>query len=138
MRVFVDTNVVLDVLAKREPHYRDSAAVWTLAEQGRIQGLVSAVTFTNLFYIVRRLEGAAAARRALTLVRGSFTPVACDAQVIQQALDAGRGDFEDAVQYFSALRGEAAYIVTRNVDHFPAGDLPVVSPAEFLAALSLE
>jgi predicted nucleic acid-binding protein len=134
MNVFVDTNVLLDVLARREPFYRDSVAVWTLAEQGRIRGLISAISFTNIFYVVRKLRNASTAFRTMTLLRDSFVPVACDEQVLHQAIDAGFKDFEDAVQYFSALRADAACLLTRDPDHFPSSGLTVLTPSEFLAS----
>jgi len=136
--VFVDTNVLLDVLAKREPFYRDSATVWTLAEQGKIHGLVSVLSFSNVYYIVRRLKNRRMAQRALVLLRDTFEPVACDPQVLSQAIDAGMKDFEDAIQYFSALRAEAVALITRNPGHFPRSGLAVVTPAEFLATHSFD
>jgi predicted nucleic acid-binding protein len=138
MNVFFDTNVVLDVLVKREPFYADSAALWTLAERGSIHGQVSAVSFTNIYYIVRRLRSVKAALKTLILLRDVFTAVACDAQVLDQAIDSDFADFEDAVQFFSAIRGGAACIVTRNPQHFPKGPLPAVTPVEFRAGLALE
>lgn len=138
MNVFFDTNVVLDVLLKREPFYADSAALWTMAERGSIRGQVSAVSFTNVYYIVRRLRNARVARKTLVLLRDVFAPVACDAQVLDQAIDSSFADFEDAVQYFSAVRGRAACIVTRNPQHFPEQPLPAVTPVEFRAGLALE
>jgi hypothetical protein len=66
----------------------------------------------------------------------TFTLALCDEQIINQAIDAGVEDFEDAVQYFSALRAEAACLVTRNPNHFPNAAIPVLTPAEFLAAHS--
>lgn len=136
MNVFVDTNVLLDVLAKREPFYNESAAVWTLAEQGKVRGLISSLSFSNIYYIVRRLKDRRAAVRAMVLLRDTFASVACDEQVLGQAIDSGMKDFEDAIQYFSALRAEAASLITRNPTHFPRSTLPVVTPAEFLAAYS--
>jgi predicted nucleic acid-binding protein len=136
--VFIDTNVLLDVLARREPFYPDSAAVWALAESGKIKGLISAVSVTNTSYIVRRLRDARTARRAVILLRDVFTPVAFDEQVINQAIDSGIPDFEDAVQYFSAVRAKADCIVSRNPSHFPRADPPVLTPTEFLAAYSFE
>ncbi len=133
MKVFVDTNVVLDVLLDRKPFYWDAGRVWTLAEQGRIQGLVSVLSFPNAFYVIRRTSGLQAARESLLVLRDSFTPIACDEQVIQQAIDAKFADFEDAIQFFSALRANAACIVTRNAQHFPVSELPVLSPAEFMS-----
>ncbi len=134
MNVFIDTNVLLDVLAKREPFYDDSARVWTLAEHGKISGLVSVLSFSNIYYIVRRLRNRLAADRAMQLLRNTFHPVPCDAQVLHQAMDAGMADFEDAIQYFSALHAGAESLVSRNPGHFPRADLPILTPAEFLAA----
>jgi predicted nucleic acid-binding protein len=134
LKVFFDTNVVLDVLLRRAPHYDDSVQVWGLAEKGRIEGSVSALSFSNIYYVVRKALGARAAQSVLRAVRDVFQVAACDEQVILQAVDSGLSDFEDAVQFFSAVRIGASCIVTRNSDHFPKGDLPVLTPAEFLAA----
>jgi len=139
VKAFVDTNILLDVLAERHPFYSDSAAVWTLAEEGRIEGLVSAVSFTNIFYVVRKLADAKSARRALVLLRNAFTAVACDGRILTQAMDSNFKDFEDAVQYFSAVQAGAECLISRNPDDFSrAGEFPVLSPAEFLAAYSFK
>lgn len=138
MNVFIDTNVLLDVLAKREPFYRDSAAVWTLAEQGKIRGCLSTLSFSNIYHIVRRLKDRRTAERAMRALRDTFASVACDEQVLSQAIDAGMKDFEDAIQYFSALRAEATCLISRNPDHFPRSTLSIVTPTEFLAAHAFE
>ncbi len=133
MKVFVDTNVLMDVLAKREPFYRDSAHVWTLAEQGRVAGFVSVISFNNIYYVVRRLRTRQVADRMMILLRDTFTPVALDKQILDQAIDAGLTDLEDAIQYFSAVRAGADCIVSRDARAFPVSDLPVLTPQEFLA-----
>jgi predicted nucleic acid-binding protein len=139
MKVFLDTNILLDVLAKREPFFADSAAIWTLAEKGKIEGLVSAVSFTNIFYVVRKLSDAKTAWKMLVLLRDSFHAVGCDHQVVSQAIDSQFKDFEDAVQFHSALHADADCIVTRNPEHFPqTKDCPVITPAEFLATHAFE
>ena len=139
MRLFIDTNVLLDVLARREPFYEDSAAVWSLAEQGKVEGLVSAVSFTNVFYMVRRWAGGDTAREAMRLLRDAFTAVACDLRIINQAIDSDLSDFEDAVQYFSAVHAGTDCILSRNPDDFPRRPaVPVFSPTEFLAQLEAE
>ncbi len=138
MRVFLDTNILIDVLTRRSPFYRDSVEVWALAERRKVEGLVSVLSFNNLFYIVGRLESPRIARKALTTIRDTFAPVACDEQILNQAMDSSFDDFEDAVQYFSAMRAEATCIVTRNPDHFHKPQIPVLTPAEFLAAHAFE
>ena len=139
MKVFFDTNVLIDVLALRQPFYEDSAELWTLSERRTITGLVSVLTFTNTFYIVRRLADLKTARRALTLIRDAFNPVACDGDIIHRAIASKLGDFEDAIQYISAIQIGVDCIVSRNVSHFPAsGECPALTPAEFLAAHSFD
>lgn len=135
MRIFVDTNLLLDVLAKREPFYAAAARVWTLAETGACEALVSAISFNNVFFIVRKVRDTAAARRALVLLRDVFASVAPDQRILNQAIDSDIPDFEDAIQFYSALHARADYLLTRNVGDFPAGILPILTPAEFLALL---
>jgi predicted nucleic acid-binding protein len=135
MKVFFDTNVVLDVLLDRKHFYVDSVAIWTMAEQGALTGIIAAISCTNIAYIMTRLRNRLVARKALIALRDVFTIAATDAQVISQALDAEFKDFEDAVQYFTALHAGVDAIVTRNSEHFPRTGCPIASPAEFLAGL---
>ena len=74
----------------------------------------------------------------LTMLRDTFTPVPSDEQILTQAMDARFSDFEDAIQYFSALRADAVCLITRNPGHFPRSDLLVLSPADFLATHSFD
>ena len=102
MKVLFDTNILIDVLARREPFFADSAQVWTLAERGAVEGLVSVISFNNIYYIVRKLRSRKTAERMMILLRNTFTTVALDDQILNQAIDAGFKDFEDAIQ---RLRG---------------------------------
>jgi len=138
MKVFFDTDVLLDVLAERMPFYPHAMRVWTLAEIGRVEGQVGAISFGNCSYIIRKHGGRSVAGKAIRLIRDAFKPVDLTGQIVNQAIDAGFADFEDAIQYHSAVRAQADCILTRNPDHFPRAPLPVLSPAEFLAAHSFE
>jgi predicted nucleic acid-binding protein len=139
VRAFYDTNVLLDVLLAREPFYGDSAGAWTLAETGQVEGYASALSFVNVFYLVAGLRDGEEARRAVGTMAGIFTPATCDAAVIRHAVDARLPDFEDAVQYFSAVHAGADCILSRDWGGYPRRPaVPVVSPAEFLAGLQLD
>ena len=133
MRVLLDTNVLLDVLARREPFYEAAARIWSLAEHNQIEAFVSAISFNNVYYIVRKAAGKEKADQALCALRDLFTPVPLDARLINQSIDAPIDDFEDGVQYHSASRMEADCLVTRDPDGFPAIGVPILSPREFLA-----
>ena len=132
MRVFLDTNILLDVLARRDPFFEHSARIWTMAEQGEIVASVSVLSFNNIYYIVRKAEGKEKAAKALRLMRDIFVIVAPGRQIVDRAVDSEIDDFEDAVQYFSASRSRADYLITRDASGFPASPLPVLSPQEFL------
>ena len=132
MRVFVDTNLLLDVLAKREPFYTAASRVWTMAETGACEALISALSFNNIFYIVRKARDTATARRALVLLRDVFASVAPDQRILNQAIDSDVPDFEDAIQLYSAIHAGADYLLTRNVGDFPSGVLPILTADEFL------
>lgn len=138
MDVLIDTNILLDVLIKRQPFYGDSARVWTLAEQGRIRGHIAAISFNNVYYIVRKLAGRKAAEQSVGLLRDVFLPVAMDAQLLNQAIDGSFTDFEDAIQYHSAVRADARCIITRNPGHFPESSVAAITPDEFLVAHASE
>ena len=103
----MDTNVLLDVLAKRESNYADAARIWSLAERGKIEALISVISFNNIYYIVRRASNRKRAEQALQLMRNVFTAVPLSCQILGQAIDAGFDDFEDAIQFHSAVHADA-------------------------------
>lgn len=133
MRVLVDTNVLLDVLAERRDFYTDAMRVWSLAESGRLEAFVAAISFSNCYYILHKHAGRRNAEKAMRILRDVFVPVDLTAQLLNQAIDAGFVDFEDAIQFYSALHAQSDALITRNPDHFPRSGMPILSPAELLA-----
>jgi predicted nucleic acid-binding protein len=136
VRLLVDTNVLLDVIGHREPHWRAASRVWTLAETGHLDACISAISYNNIYYIVRRWGGRDRAEHALCLLRDIFETVDLTRKVLMQAMDAGLPDFEDAIQYFSAVHAGADIIVTRNLADFPRTGPTAITPAEWLATLT--
>jgi predicted nucleic acid-binding protein len=134
MNIFVDTNVLLDVLDHRQPFYGDSAAVWSLAESGKINAGISAISFNNIYYILRKQQSPAVIRKTLCILRDIFNVAALDERILNQAMDSNFKDFEDAIQYFSAARINAQCILSRNLSHYKASEIPILTPAEFMAS----
>ena len=131
LRVLFDLNVVLDVLARRQPHYADAARLWAYVESGQMEGILAAHSVTTLFYLLRRHLGLPQAKVALHDVMQVFRVAAVDQAVIQAALILDWNDFEDAVQATAAKTAGAAYLVTRNEVDFAGGPIPAVHPANF-------
>lgn len=133
MKLFLDTNIVLDVTAERQPFQADAERVVALVENRDAAAAVSAISYTTVHYVMSKGMGQEEAFEALRIMRRLFETVPCDADIIGTAMDSGLPDFEDAVQYFSALAAGAERIITRNVGHFPTDSVVVQTPAEFLA-----
>lgn len=132
MKLFIDTNVIIDVLAKREDFYVASASILTLLEKERASGFISAISFNNIYYILRKFSSKNKADKAIRTLLSTFETVSLDKKILTRTIDAGFNDFEDAIQFFSAIRCDADYIISRNVKDFPHDDIPVMTPEEFL------
>lgn len=131
-RLYFDTNVLLDHLLERAPFADDATELWSMAERREVVGLVAALSFNFVYYIVRHQAGERAARRTIKGLRDVFEIVEVDAQIIHQALDADFPDFEDAIQHACAIRARATHLVTRDVAGFRRSEVPVVSPKAYL------
>lgn len=131
MKVFLDTNVVFDLFLGRLPFLQDASVIWAAHRRGEHEMCASGITLVNLAYTGRKAIGEQAARQAITrfLTTAQVTPV--DDVVIRAAHASGIADFEDAVQYASAVAANADVIVTRDPAGFAAGTLPVLTPADF-------
>ena len=133
MKLFLDTNIVIDVLAAREPFVADSRAVFNLCETGKANGCISALTLCTISYVLRKLVTPVTMRAKLRDLRNVLTPVDLSVSLLDKAISSKLADFEDAVQFYTAVYSEADYIITRNVKHFPQENIPVLTPTDFLA-----
>ncbi|MBI4825477.1 MAG: PIN domain-containing protein [Nitrospirae bacterium] len=131
--VYADTDIILDVLARRTPFYQSAARLFSLAELGEVKIYVSALSFANLHYILRKNLSAHKAVETLRNLRKLVSVLPLDDSIIARALDAGFRDFEDAIQYNTALSKGVAYLITRNVRDYPKPSLTVCTAEEFLA-----
>lgn len=136
MRLFFDVNVILDVLAQRDPWARDSAAALSLAAEGEAEGFLAAHTVTTLHYLLGKELGAARAASTLVELLSFLDVVAVDHEVLLQAFSLRTGDFEDSVQAVCALEANADYLLTRDCRSFEHLDIPVATPSEFLGILT--
>ena len=133
LKVLFDLNVILDLLQRREPFYAASARVLACAETGTVEGWVAAHSLTTLFYLLTKYQSVEQARVTLSELLNFLSVATVDRAVIEGALNLPYQDFEDAVQMVAAVRSGVQYLVTRDVQDFKFGPLPVLQPAELLA-----
>lgn len=134
MKVFLDTNIVIDLLDKRESFYIDAVKLFTLAYQKKITLFVSPMTYATASYLLRK-HGKEGMRKLLNNFRQLSQITTADERVVDAALASSFDDYEDALQYYSALTRNVDVIVTRNKKDFTSVSIPVLSPAELLKQL---
>jgi predicted nucleic acid-binding protein len=136
MRALIDTNVIIDVIERREKFFDDSYAVLRIAAQGGIEVFIPAGNIADIYYIIRKSKKAAVAREAIASLLQLVGACDTTASDVSSALSLGIGDFEDAILAATARREKAEYIITRNEKDFVNSPVPAISPAEFLARSS--
>lgn len=132
MRLLIDANIILDVLQKREPHYRASSMIWKLCETEQMEGYVTALTIASIVYIMRREltpDTVAEVVKELSLI---FTIADLTNADIRRAAHMGRIDFEDALQSAAAERIHADVIITRNIRDYRQSKVMAMAPSDFI------
>lgn len=137
MKVFLDINVVLDFLLKRSPFDDEAIEIFKLLYKKEIDGYLSAVSYTQIGYFLQKYVGKPAAKEILRDLNKLLTTVTVDNRVIEEALDSEIKDFEDAIQFASALSVSNLYcIITREKKDFKSSQIIIQSPKEFINAFN--
>lgn len=131
----VDTNVLLDVVLRREPWATDAARLLSAIEREEVRGFIAAHAVTTVYYIVEKGRGRQAAVLAVGDLIETCAVVPIGAPELQRAVALGVPDFEDGVQAAAYLASGADYIATRNGRDFAGAPVAVRTPGELLALL---
>jgi predicted nucleic acid-binding protein len=135
--LFIDTDVIIDFLIDRKPHSREAAIIFTLIEQKKIKGYVSSLTFSNLYYVLRKVESHNKVITKLDSISRLLTILKVDQQTIKDAIASGFQDFEDSIQYNCAIDFKKIdVLITRNTKDYKNSEIPVMTPADYLKTVS--
>ena len=135
MKLLIDANVILDVLQDRQPHVETSSIIWKLCETEQAKGCISALTFANMVYVMRKELEPEAIEKVLKTLSLIFDFVDLSVSDLSHAAQLKWNDFEDALQSVTAERIHADYIVTRNVKDFTESKVAAFTPSELIARL---
>lgn len=131
--LLIDTDVILDFFFDRMPHSEYAAMVLSLCEQNEINGFVTPVICCNVYYLLRQTAPHAKVIGKMRQLLSILDILPMDRNVVMQAIDSGFGDFEDALQNYSALEyGKIDVVITRNVKDYRKSSLGVFTPEHFL------
>jgi predicted nucleic acid-binding protein len=131
-KLLVDTNIVIDLLSKREEFFQEAQELFTLADNNEVVLFVSALTFANTHYLLAKYQKLDEARKTLIKFKVLVNVAALDDKIVELALVSDFKDFEDAIQYHTALENEVDIIITRNKKDFKNSKLPVMTAKEYL------
>ena len=136
MKLLIDTNIVIDLLAKREPYYIDSAQLFSLADRKQLTLSVASLSFAFTNYMLAKLKTPDEAKAILRKFKLLVDVLPLDDKILSLALnDKDFTDFEDGLQYFTAIENDQEMIITRNLKDFKKSKIPVMTAGQFLTTL---
>lgn len=134
-KVFVDTDIVLDLLSARQPHYKYAAELFSLADENSVRVYVSSLTFANINYILSKQLSSAQARKMLLKFKTLVNVCAVNDKIIELALASDFNDFEDAIQYNTAIENGLTTLLTRNLKDYKKAGIAIQSAQQFLKSI---
>ena len=134
-KVFVDTDIILDLLSYREPFYIFSAGLFSAADKAEIKIYVSSLSFSNLNYILSKQYSADQARKKLLKFKTLVNVLPVTDKTVELALSSDFKDFEDAMQYFTATDNNIKILLTRNLKDYKSASIAVMTAEQFLKGI---
>ena len=134
--LFIDSDVILDVLERREHFYEYSAQILSLGDEKKVKLVTTSLVFANVYYLLRKHLGIKKAKECLRKLRVIVDVVSVNAKEVDLALNSELSDFEDALQYFTALDSKIEFIITRNVRDYKNPRLIVQTPQQYIEGLA--
>ena len=131
--VFVDSDIILDLILGRAPFVKEAKQLFVLVEAGKVAAHTTPVVFANIFYILRKQFSAEAIKTILKNIRKLLSIIPVDESNVDKALSSNLSDFEDALQYHAALSTSMSFIITRNIKDFQNATIPAITASDFLA-----
>lgn len=132
-KVFVDTDVCIDLLSGRKPFNKAAEVFFSLSDLGKLKIFVSSISFANIDYVLRSQYSVSNSRKILAKFKTLFTVLAVDDKTIELAIASDFSDFEDAIQYSCAIEYGLTTIVTRNIKNYKKASIRVLTPDAFIS-----
>ena len=134
-KLFIDSDIIIDLLAKRE-NYLDAAQLFAALQEKAVRAFTTPIVLANVDYIISKYASSAKSRKALKNLRKSIGVLSMDEGIVDKSLESSFSDFEDAMQYYAAEAQEMDFIVTRNKRDYRKGKITAVNARELIDLLS--
>jgi len=134
-RIFMDTDILLDLITGRSPFGQEAASLFVLIDKKEIEACASTLSFSNLYYVLRKFSSHQKVIKQLDTLENLLEIIAVNSLSIKKALKSPFRDFEDAIQHGCASSDpDISVLVTRNIKDYKSSELPVMTPGTFLAS----
>lgn len=134
-RIFLDTNVILDLLAQRVPFFDSIARLATLADQKKLILVASPLSFTTVDYVLNKYESSESVLNKLRKFKIICEVCEVNEETVEKGLNSNFKDFEDSIQYYSAVQSNCSIIITRNGKDFKNSKIPIMTAEEYLSSI---
>ncbi|MDO9341050.1 MAG: PIN domain-containing protein [Bacteroidales bacterium] len=134
-KIFLDTNIILDLLAYRMPFYTDAAELFSLADKKKLTLSISSLCLADTHYILSKQNPEMEIRKILRNLKVLVNVLSLDDKITDLALNSEFRDFEDAIQYYTAIENEQELIITRNQSDFKDSKIPIMTAGEFIKSI---
>jgi predicted nucleic acid-binding protein len=131
-KLFIDSDIILDLVLKREPFFNDSQRLLSLIERNYFSGFTSSLILANCYYIITGNKDKKTALKTISKLRSVLNVLPFTDKEIGESLNSSIADFEDGVQYFIALNNGINTLITRNISDYKGLDINVLTPKDFL------
>ena len=135
-KIFVDSDIVLDVLCKRDPYYEYAAKIFSLADMKKLTVYTTSLVVANVYYILRKAIGIEKSKEALRKLRLLVKIISVEEREVDLALNSSFSDFEDALQYYTAVKHGMETLLTRNIKDYKERDLIIQTPEQFIKGIT--
>lgn len=132
-RLFVDSDILLDVFLDRPPHFDPAATLLNEAFCRNIQLYTSGLVISHMIYFLKDINKYSQVKSILDVLLNGVNICTIDQSVIEAALNSSWKDLEDAIQYFAATHAKANAIITRNKKDYKLSRIPVYTAAEWVS-----
>lgn len=132
-KIFVDTDVCIDLLSGRQPFNKMAEQLFSLADNENIAICVSALSFANIDYVLRSQYSSSFSRQSLAKFKAIVNVLPVGSKTIDLAIASNFNDFEDAIQYYCAIEHNLTTIVTRNINDYKKATIRVVTPETYIS-----
>lgn len=131
-KIFIDTDIILDLMMKRIPYFYSSIKLFNLIENKEIEGFTSSLIFSNLFYIIKKEQGREKAIKLLKKLMILLRILAVDSKIIESGLSSNFKDFEDSIQYYTATENGLKTLITRNTADYKSAKINIYTADEYI------